>query len=877
MIPWKFLWNNIRLRPLRTLLTILSIAGGVAAVVAVLQSSAATRDQLSSLTGSLKSRVALEITGKNGDPFPLENIADAVDLPAIRAAVPLFRVFTKVVAPESAGANTSTTGEPGSADSADQNAVGASGNESGEGNEEKKNEIRGVALGVDLNQFHEIRDFTMASGQFCTVPGEACLESNVAERLGVKVGDEVRIGARGIPRMFPLKIVGILKLVGMGVVEETAVIFLPLADASRLGRASGKATAIQVVTNPDAGVDEVVEQLKVTLPSDLSVDRTTSAADMSQSTESMVNFSLNATAALSLIAAVFIVINTFQISVAERRRQLALLRIVGATVEQIQMSMYLEALGFAAAGTGLGVILGIIGSRVLSRGMMEAFGITGDPEFGIQPHAVIAGLFFGPLVTLVSIWYPARTSCDQPPLAVLRSALAPKRVFPFLRYSAAGAVCLLLSLLMFAFSYRNIVSELTSVLAIGLLPLSGLLWLPGIVRPGTSWVYRPVRRLFPVEAGIGKSQLLDNFWRTYLTVAVLFLVTSAGISVGNVTLSVTQDVGAWLDRSVTADFLLRASRPRIDMSESVEVSNDVEALLTGINGIEAIDRLTFLKATVNGEPVTFLARQLSDFPQMPLDLIEGDPEDVRAKVTAGQVVLGSVLARTLGVRPGDKVLIEVSGLSHQATVAGIARQYNSGGMILMMNRKAAAEVFPIRQIHAYGIRAADALRSKVGEQLRQLARDHGLIFQSMADLRSQVGRMINGITSRLWMILALALVIAAFGIVNTLTMNVIQQTRQLGVLRVIGMTRAQVIRMFLFQAFTTGVVSIAPGLVMGTFLAWLITTSFRSVADHGVVFSLQPLLLIGYLAGGVCLAVVSAVFPAVRAGCLKPLDAIHEE
>ncbi|MFN9975722.1 MAG: ABC transporter permease, partial [Phycisphaerae bacterium] len=134
-----------------------------------------------------------------------------------------------------------------------------------------------------------------------------------------------------------------------------------------------------------------------------------------------------------------------------------------------------------------------------------------------------------------------------------------------------------------------------------------------------------------------------------------------------------------------------------------------------------------------------------------------------------------------------------------------------------------------------------------------------------------------GITSRLWMILALALVIAAFGIVNTLTMNVIQQTRQLGVLRVIGMTRAQVIRMFLLQAFTTGVVSIVPGLVMGTFLAWLITTSFRSVADHGVVFSLQPLLLIGYLAGGVCLAVVSAVLPAVRAGCLKPLDAIHEE
>lgn len=132
--------------------------------------------------------------------------------------------------------------------------------------------------------------------------------------------------------------------------------------------------------------------------------------------------------------------------------------------------------------------------------------------------------------------------------------------------------------------------------------------------------------------------------------------------------------------------------------------------------------------------------------------------------------------------------------------------------------------------------------------------------------------MISGLTDRLWMILILALVIAGFAIVNTLTMNVIEQTRHLGVLRVVGMSRLQVFRMFLLQALVLGLLALLPGAMVGVLMAFLIAVSFRGVADHGVEFDVDPTLVDGYL-----LALLAAALPAIRAGRLKALEAIHEE
>ena len=839
MIPWKFFWNNLRLRPSRTLLTVLSIAGGVAAVVAVLQSTAATRSELAALHQTLASRVAMEIVASDASAFLVEDLPPVAAEPGVQAAIPIFRVFSKLVA-----------------DGGD---------------------ARGIAIGVDLEQYRVVRDFNFVSGRMCAEKGEVCLEANVAESLGVAVGDEVRLGARGLPWLLPKTVVGILKPLGIGAVEETASMFLTLADAATLGKAPRKATALQIVLQPETDADSIATKIRAQLPDHLVLTHAASAAHLSQPTEDIINVGLHSAAALAVVAAIFIVINTFQISVAERQRQLALLRIVGATTDQVRASMYREAFVLGAIGTIVGIVLGAFGSRFLAQGMEDIFGFTSVTIASIRPHAILAGLVFGPLVTLVSVWYPARTACDAPPLAVLRSAVAPRRGVPLRISFGTGVMFLLAAMLMFGCAYLEIFAEGTSIVGFGLVLFAGTSCLPSLIRPFSSLVYGVISRRFPLESRLGQRQLLDNFGRTSLTAAVLFVVSAASVSIGNTTLLITQDVQSWLDRTLTADFLLRASRPRVDMSESDPLPDELEIQLATISGIAAIDRMTFSLSSINGTVATLMVRQLAGYESFPLDIVEGDPVEVREALLAGDAVIGSVLAHRLGCKPNETVRIEVSGISHSVRVAGVAREYTAGGLMIIMDRAAAQQLFPIQPAQVYGIRCHEAATEDVGTSLRSIAREQGLIFQSLSDLRELVRGMISGLTNRLWLILVLALVIAGFAIVNTLTMNVIEQTRHLGVLRVVGMSRLQVFRMFLFQAFVLGLLALLPGMLVGVFVAFLITISFRGVADHGVAFAVHPMLLACYLSSGLLLCLLAATLPAIRAGRLKPLEAIHEE
>ncbi len=838
MIPWRFFWNNMRLRPSRTLLTILSIAGGVAAVVAVLQSTAATRGELNSLHQTLASPVAMEIVASDATAFALEELPKIKDQPGVAAAIPVFCVFSKLVA--------------------------------------DGGEARGISIGVDMEQYRTVREFEMTAGRVCREANEACVEANVANSLSITVGDEIRLGARGLPWLLKKKVVGILKPLGIGAVEETASVFLTLRDAANLGKAPRKITAIQIVLTPEANEQNVSANIRSQLPGHLTLTHSTSAADLSRPTEAIITVGLNAAAALSVVAAIFIVVNTFQISVAERQRQLALLRIVGATVDQIRSSMYREALLLGSIGTIVGIFAGIIGSRFMAKGMEDIFGFTSTGTPSIRPHAVLAGIIFGPLVTTVSVWFPARSACEAPPLAVLKSAVAPRRGFPVRASLVAGFCILCLAAIMFVVSYLQF-AEWTTIAGLALTLIAGISCLPSIIRPVSECLFGIIRQLYPIEARLGQQQLLDNFGRTSLTIAVLFVVSATSVSIGNTSLMITGDVQSWLDRTLTSDFLLRASRPRVDMSEADSLPDDLEQQLNAIPGIEAIDRVSFSVASVNGTIATLMVRELSSHNVIPIDIVEGNPAEVEQGMLSGEAVIGTMIASRMNIKLHDTMRMEVAGISHSVRVAGIVKEYTAGGLMVIMDREAAGMLYPIEPAQVFGIRCRPDATAEVGPQLQILSRDRGLIFQSLEDLRDLVRGMINGLMTRLWLILILALVIAGFAIINTLTMSVIEQTRHLGMLRVVGMSRLQVFRMFLFQALVLSLLALLPGTIVGVLMAYLITVSFGGVAEYRLSFALHPLLLLCYIASGVVLSLISAALPAIRAGRQKPLEAIHQE
>ncbi len=839
MIPWAYFWNNLRLRPLRTLLTILSVAGAVASVVSVLQATAATQIQLHSIHATFDSPVAMEVVAADTSPFSPGDVPDLLQQAGVAAVIPVFRVFTKVVF--------------------------------------DRKDVRCLTTGTDIQQFQTIREYTLLTGQMATNPGEVAVEASVAEHLGVQPGAEIRIGARGLPWLLTRKVTGIYKLSAVDSFEETSAIMTTLSDAAKLGRAPGKVNALQIVLQNRAEEPAVAERIRTSLPSHLIVTKSASAADLSRPTQAMIGVGLNVAALLSFVAAVFIVFNSFQMSVAERQRQLALMRILGATVEQVRASLYREAVVLGCIGTILGIIPGIMLSSSLAHSMQEVMGFQNMVPVATLPYTVAAGLLFGPLVTLLSVWYPARAACDVNPLAALKLPLQKRQHFSRRAATVAGVTSLLLAVVLFTMIHFGVAAEIASVFAIAAVEVGGACLLPELIRPCLWIYYRMIRCFFPVEAQLGHRQLIENFDRTVLTVAVLFVVSAASVSVGNTTTSLTGNIQSWMDRTVIADYLLFANRPTVDMLDAESLPRELASRIAGIPGIRKIDEITFTLASVNGKSGLLAVQLFDEYETLPIDLIEGDAANLPQRLRAGEALLGSVLANLLHVKPGDTVTVEVSRAIHLIRVAGIIREYTAGGLMLQMDYGAAETRFPLPSAQVYGIRTDDSARLDVGEELRTVAREYGLIFQSLSDLQDLVRNMVAGITNRLFLILILALVIAAFAIVNSQTMNVIEQTRHLGMLRVVGMLQSQAFRMFLFQSLILGILGIVPGMIIGVVMSFLTILSFQGVTDHGVEFVADARLLAVYLISGTLLSLFAAALPAIRAARLKPLEAIHEE
>jgi hypothetical protein len=186
----------------------------------------------------------------------------------------------------------------------------------------------------------------------------------------------------------------------------------------------------------------------------------------------------------------------------------------------------------------------------------------------------------------------------------------------------------------------------------------------------------------------------------------MFIVSATSISVGNTTLAITHDVQSWLDRTLTADYLLRASKPRVDMSEAAPLPPALESQVLAIEGVESIDQVAFTLASIDGVSATLMSRDLSGLDVLPIDLVDGDFSSLKAKMNAGKAVIGTVLAHRLDVQPGGEVRLEIGGINHVLPVAGIAREYTAGGLMVIMDSTAAAELFPIQPAQIFGIKAS---------------------------------------------------------------------------------------------------------------------------------------------------------------------------
>jgi putative ABC transport system permease protein len=290
-----------------------------------------------------------------------------------------------------------------------------------------------------------------------------------------------------------------------------------------------------------------------------------------------------------------------------------------------------------------------------------------------------------------------------------------------------------------------------------------------------------------------------------------------------------------------------------------------------------VDYINFLPVRVDGRTAAVIAYSVAEDRPVSLALEEGNPDTVRRGLKSGHVVLGTALAHRLGRRVGDTVQIETRQGSKEFVIAGTASEYTGGGMAFYMEWHTAQRAFDLQGVHAILATARTGARDELGMRLREFTQKHGLLLQTNAQVHQTLGKQLQGFLGFLWVLLSLVFVVASLGVVNTLTMNVMEQTREFGVLRAIGMKRRQIGKLILTQALALGIISLAPGVVAGVALAYLVNLVTYPLIGHAVPFELSAWHVAGCFGTALAIAVAAALLPARRAARLGVVQALQYE
>ncbi len=841
-MPWRLIAKELKQRPGRGLLTLLSIVIGVAAVVAVDLTARTTHRSYEDMYERLAGRAAFEVVAPGDKRFDQSIVNPLEQISGVKAAVPSLHGRTHIYLP--------------------------------------KGRIRLDVLGIDPSCDCQVRDYELTSGHFFTGDQGAILEAGFAKATGLAVSDDLKLLVRPagslVPRVVAIKIVGLLSPRGVAGYGRGALVFLPLKLAQHLFAGPGEVDTVSLVLAKDADEAAVKQAVQKILPPGLIVRIPSARAQLGRESFQNAERGLEFASALMVALAIFIVLNTTLMNLGERQSQLAILRAIGATRQQIQRLLLTESLAMGIIGALLGSGVGLLGSRILLGAMAQLAASTPLP-LELSPFPFVWAIALGIGVSLAATYIPIRRASKVSPMEALRVAgphdpsAAPRLM------TTIGAILFTVSGLTVAACIRGWLPIVVSIPAGVTFLATFALVIPAVLRPVSHGIMLLMRRWAGVEGRLAEQQLVRRRARAGLTIGVLYIAIGAGVGLGTTIINNVQDVRNWHHRVMQADFLVRAEFVNGTTGEGVQMPDAIGDQIRHVPGVASIEAVRYFPAEIGDQSVEVIARQYGDPSRFPLVLANGDPEEVRRRLVAGEVVLGTVLAQRLGLRAGDTIQMQTATGPKKLKIAGRAVDYTIGGDVVCIDLATARRIFEVQGADLYLVRAKPGDLESVRKQLDAFCRQHELMLHSFTEVSQLLDGVMSGILRGLWGLLALGFIVAGFGIGNTLMMNVLEQTREIAMMRVIGMSRWQVRKMILTQALIIGVVGLLLGIVAGVNTAYIMSLCMQPLLGYTLPFILPVALILGSFAMALVVVLAAAWVPAGRAAKLDLLIALQYE
>ncbi len=741
-----------------------------------------------------------------------------------------------------------------------------------------------TVYGIDPVLDPQVRSYTLVEGEFLSSDlnaNEIVLVKDFADENELELGKWVEvITSAGVEK---LRLVGLIAKEGAGQLNNGSFGVLPVKTAQRLFYRDDELDQVDLLVDTDQTGQTELEQIRTRLQTYLGSQFSVfyPASQGQRMTEMLGSYQigLNFLSGMALFVGGFLIFNAFQMTVIERTREFGMLRTVGMTRAQVTRQVLFEAAFLGVVGSALGLGLGLIMAGGLTR-LMEVLLGQSLTQVAVPQNIIWTGVLVGIIVAILAALVPAYQAGRISPLEALR-VRARMREGCLIRFGWIPGILLLVAstyiLILNPFSY-DVQFRLGSMVVVFLF-LGGALLIPASVGIW-EWVLRPfVRILYGRSGQIGSANVQRAKSRTTLTVAALMIGVAMIIVVWAMTLSFKGDLDEWLKGYIGGDLYV---------TSSLQMDSDVWRRIESVEGVAAASpnryfEIEWINQKGDREQIMFRAVDPVSYSQITRFIFSQVAQDentaMQALADGDAVFISSVISEKTGLQVGDTVqLVTRLGVRRFKIAAVVVDYYNQG---LVINgswndmwhyfREKGANAFLVKVAPGF---AAEEVAQRIDDQYGKRDR---LMIISNQDLLSQVSNLMQQAFRMFDVLAIISMAVGFLGITNTLTMNVMERTQEIGMLRAVGMTRGQLVRMILAEAGLMGLIGGVLGVVFGIVLSHIFMLAMTAMSGYNLTYVLPVGRIGAALVIALLVSQVAALLPALRAGRIGILEAIHYE
>lgn len=868
--PMRFLLfglalRNLRARPGRTGLTLLGITLGVAAVLATSITNRNASNTLAALFERTVGNAELEIIPKaEKTSLPEITLQSVKNLPRVQIAVPSIQA---------------TTVFSSNSDEA-QSAINDA------GIIDLNNSIK--VEGIDPILDPMMRIYTLNSGAFPKL-GEykTLITETFAEKNDFILGDSLIIyGTEGIDQF---EVSGILADEGAAMINGGSVIFMPIDTAQKIFNLQNEVSKISIQAQTDIGNDpHKLAQLKSDLENRIKqsgrVIYPAARADQVPRMSNAYQFILAFFSIIAVLMGSFLIYNSFATTIIERTQEIGILRAVGMRRRQILGQIFLEAIILSFFGSLFGIGFGLLLSQGLMHLMRGFFEVESSAQI-LTLSELIKSSGLGFLGTILSAVLPASQAAAISPVEALTvHARSGNKIKAFIWQ---GGVILLGIGLLFLNQPVNFAPQwrlLLQMSAFVFVLLGAVLTIPLLIRFLETVTSRISTWLFGIMGAIGARNIKRSIVRMMVTVASLVISLIMIIEVDSLVHVLKQDVSTWLEHALGADLLVYAPQP---------MRQSFAQVLTSIPGIQAVSasRTIEVEVAMNSDESSAQSREMVNFVAIDPDQFlrvankefisgQGNPDQMWALLHQEKTVfISSVVAEMYYLNQGDEILLYTHQGIQAFTIAGITTEFNEGGLIVTGTFSdlkyfvydKGADLFTVDVLPNYNTLS-------IAKQIEyRYEKREGIQVQSTATFKESVMNFYDRLTSLFHVLSILGIIIGTLGLLNTMTMNILERKRELGMMRSLGSLTKQIKNMILAEALSIGIISALYGIVFGYILSRMLVRAANLLSGYDLQFdlNLRPYLLSLLIALGI--SQFATLLPARYASRLNIIKALKHE